>query len=188
MRADAARNLQVVLRESARLLGADPGARITDIAAAAGMDRRTIYRRFQSREELLHAIYRARLDALEAVIDGARVDEAPVLVALHALAEGGIRVSREWPVDIRVATEPDVLRRRGELNERMAAFFRRAERDGVLVSGLPESWPLALFQGILRTLAQDLPDLPTGRAADLAVDSFLRGLATEQVPARRSTS
>lgn len=185
MRADAARNLEAVLSASARLLGADPGARITDIAEAAGVDRRTIYRRFQSRDELLHAIYRARLDALEVVIDDARLDEAPVLVALHALAEGGIRISREWPVDIRAATEPDVVRRRGELNERMAAFFRRAEREGVLVAGLPQSWPLALFQSTLRTLAQELPDLSAGRAADLAVDSFLHGLAEERVPGRR---
>ena len=176
MRADAARNLEAVLSASARLLGADPGARITDIADAAGVDRRTIYRRFQSREELLHAIYRARLDALAAVIDAARLEEAPVLVALHALAEGGIRLSREWPVDIRAAVESDVVIRREEINDRMGAFLERGQREGLIDSGLPEGLPLAMLHAVLRTLALELPDLSSARAADLAVDSFLNGL------------
>ncbi|MFC9627623.1 TetR family transcriptional regulator, partial [Streptomyces sp. NPDC056930] len=46
MRADAARNLEAVLTAGARMLAADPGASIASIAAEAGVDRRTVYRRF----------------------------------------------------------------------------------------------------------------------------------------------
>jgi AcrR family transcriptional regulator len=176
MRADAARNLEAVLRASARLLAQDPSASIADIAEAAGVDRRTVYRRFESRDDLLQAIYRARLDALESVIEEARLDEAPFVVALHAFAEGGIGISREWPVDIRATVDPEIVRRRKVLNGRVAAFLRRAERQGDLASGLPEEWPLSLLQAQLRAVAQELPDLPAGRAADLVVETFLRGI------------
>ena len=83
MRADAARNLETVLTTGARMLAADPGVSIASIATEAGVDRRTVYRRFTSRDELLAAIYEARLTAIEHAIEDARLREAPVAVALH---------------------------------------------------------------------------------------------------------
>ncbi|MFE4723000.1 TetR family transcriptional regulator, partial [Streptomyces sp. NPDC056728] len=68
MRADAARNLETVLTTGARMLAADPTASISSIAAEAGVDRRTVYRRFASREELLATIYESRLEAVEQAI------------------------------------------------------------------------------------------------------------------------
>src|ERR1700754_2812022 len=99
VRADATRNVELVLRPGARLLADDPSASIAAIAAAAGVDRRTVYRRFASREELLAAVYRARLDAVEEAFEAARLREAPVAVALHLYVEGIIAVNRRWPVE-----------------------------------------------------------------------------------------
>ena len=73
VRADAARNLELLLTTGARMLAEDPAASIAAIAAAAGVDRRTVYRRFTAREELLAAVYQARLDAIEAAIEAARL-------------------------------------------------------------------------------------------------------------------
>jgi AcrR family transcriptional regulator len=70
------------------------GTRRSTIAAEAGVDRRTIYRRFASREELLEAIYLARLEAIEQATATARLVESPVPVALHRYVEGIIGVNR----------------------------------------------------------------------------------------------
>jgi len=78
MRADAARNIEKVLRTGARLLAQDPTTTIAAIAVAAEVDRRTVYRRFDSRETLLAAVYEARLDAVGKAIAAARLTEAPV--------------------------------------------------------------------------------------------------------------
>ena len=176
MRADASRNVEAVLRAAARVFSADPLARITDVAVAAGVDKRTVYRRFDSREDLLLAVYRARLDELEALIDATFADERPVRDALVAFAEGGIRLSRDWPVDIRAVADPAIRRRREELDARMDDFLRRAEQAGVVAAGLPGGWALRVLQTQLHTVAQEMPALQPGPAAALVVDTFLHGV------------
>src|SRR5260370_10713857 len=91
--------MELVVSTGARLLADDPSASIADIAAAAGVDRRTVYRRFASREELLAAVYEARYDAVEQAIAAARLREAPVAVALYLYVEGIIAVNRKLPAE-----------------------------------------------------------------------------------------
>lgn len=173
MRADAARNVEAVLRAAARVFSADPLARISDVAIAAGVDKRTVYRRFDSREDLLLAVYRARLDRLEELIDVSFSGDLAVSDALLTFAEGGIRLSRDWPVDIRAVTDQEVQRRRAELDARMDDFLGRA---GVIASGLPAGWALRVLQTQLHTVAQEMPALEPGPAAALVIETFLHGV------------
>ncbi|MBB5914070.1 AcrR family transcriptional regulator [Nocardia transvalensis] len=177
MRADAARNLELVLSTGARLLADDPSASIAAIAAAAGVDRRTVYRRFASREELLAAVYRARYDAVEEVIAAARLREAPVAVALHRYVEGIIAVNRQWPVEtFRMMSEKTIRARRQHFIDEVDAFLRRATDEGLLRADLPPGWIGALLPQLMLRAAEDLPDMSAARAADVVVDTMLHGL------------
>jgi AcrR family transcriptional regulator len=178
MRADAARNLDAVLRTGARLLAEDPTTSMAAIAAAAGVDRRTVYRRFAGREALLSAVFQAKLDSAERVLDEARLTEAPVAVALHRYVEGIIPVSRDWPLDTRrmMAGDPVAAARRQEQSARLDAFVERAADEGLLQAGLPAGWARALLDRLVDTAAHDFPDIPAPRAADLVVRTLLEGV------------
>src|SRR5690242_15462836 len=132
MRADAARNADAVLLAGAEVLAEAPDAPMSAIAAAAGVDRTTVYRRFRTRDALLYAIHEAKMDAVDAVFADARLDEAPVEVALHRWVEGTIGVSRRWPVDrSRLEANPAAAARGRDARARLDAFARRGQADGV---------------------------------------------------------
>ncbi|MFJ9538305.1 TetR/AcrR family transcriptional regulator [Streptomyces sp. NPDC101225] len=159
------------------MLAADPGASIASIAGEAGVDRRTVYRRFASREDLLAAIYAARLTAVEQAIEDARLREAPVAVALHRYVENIITVNRTWPVDLtRMLADEDVRARRDASVHEVDVFLRRATDEGLLRPDLPEGWAGALMPQLMHLVSRQLPRLSAGRAADVVVDTLLNGL------------
>ncbi|KUN18165.1 TetR family transcriptional regulator [Streptomyces antibioticus] len=161
------------------MLAADPAASIASIAAEAGVDRRTVYRRFANRDDLLAAIYEARLTAIEHAIEDARLREAPVAVALHRYVENIIAVNRTWPVDLaRMLAEGSVHARRDASIEEVDAFLRRATDEGLLRTGLPEGWASALLPQLMHLVSRQLPELSPGQAADVVVDTLLNGIGT----------
>jgi AcrR family transcriptional regulator len=180
MRADAARNLTVVLRAGARLLAEDPGTSMAAIAAAAGVDRTTVHRRFASREALLSAVFQAKLDSAERVLDEARLTEAPIPVALHRYLEGIIPVTREWPVDTRrmMQKDPAARTRRQEQGARVDTFIRRAIDEGYLRANADPTWARAVLDELVDTIAHRFTDVDPPQAADLVAATFLHGLGT----------
>jgi len=175
LRADAARNLDVLLETGARLLADDPGASMAAIAAEAGVDRRTVYRRFDNRGALVDAVYRATLDAVDEALADARLDSAPVAVALHRLVEGFIGVIRRYPIESeRMSCDAELYPRVLDHMERLAVFMRRAADEGLMRSDLPHGLASDLLKQILNVVARQ-PQLDPGPAADLAVDILLTG-------------
>ncbi|WP_197039926.1 TetR/AcrR family transcriptional regulator [Nocardia sp. NRRL WC-3656] len=179
MRADAARNIELVLTTGARLLADDPSASLSAIAAAAGVDRRTVYRRFASRDDLLAAVYQARYDAVEEAIASARLREAPVAVALHRYVEAIIGVNRRWPVQTaRLVADETIRGRREPLIAEVDVFLRRATDEGLLRPGLPAGWVSTLLAQLMVDAAKNLPQFDPARAADIVVDTLLHGVGS----------
>ncbi|AYN33858.1 TetR/AcrR family transcriptional regulator [Streptomyces albus] len=176
MRADAARNLDAVLGTGARLLARDPGTSIAAIARAAGVDRRTVYRRFPTREALMAAVHTAKLDACEEVVARARLDEAPVAVALHRYAEGIITATRKWPVDLRQVQDAEAGARLDRLLGHLDAFFERAVREGAVRPGLPGGWARTLLVHLTTLASLEMPELTPERGADMVTRTLFTGI------------
>src|SRR5262245_14099878 len=179
MRADAARNVEAVLLTGARMLADDPTVSVGAIAREAGVDRSTVYRRFPTRESRLAAVFEAKLDAAEEAVDAARLEEAPIAVALHRLVEGIVEVSRRWPVDLARMREDEASERRAdELRARFDAFLERAARKGAVRPGLDLAWArdvlLALID--LACHGEHQAHLAPGSAAHRVTDTFRRAI------------
>jgi AcrR family transcriptional regulator len=142
------------------------------------VDRRTVYRRFETREALLAAVFQAKIDSSERVLDEARLVEAPVTVALHRYVEGIISVSREWPVDTRrmMRADPVASARREEQSRRLDTFVQRAAAEGVLRADLPPGWARSLLDSLIDSAAHHFAGIEAPRAADLVVDTLLNGI------------
>jgi AcrR family transcriptional regulator len=177
MRADAERNLDAVLQTGARLLAEDPSTSIATIAAKAGIDRRTVYRRFASREALLCAVFHTRLDAVDEVCAHARLEDAPVAVALHRFVEGIISVTRRWPLDTeRMDCDSEGYDRMLVQRERVSRFIERAIAEGLIRPDLPDGLARALLIEIVHLIARQFPQIAPAPAADIIVDAILCGI------------
>jgi AcrR family transcriptional regulator len=161
------------------MLAEDPSASITAIATAAGVDRRTVYRRFAGRDELLAAVYQARLTGIEEAIRGARFAEAPVPVALHSYVEAIVGVNRRWPVELsRMRSDPVVRERRTRAVATVDAFLRRAADEGFLRPGPTAGWAGSVLGRLVHLTASEMRELSAAQAADLLVDTFLHGFGS----------
>ncbi|WP_017625099.1 TetR/AcrR family transcriptional regulator [Nocardiopsis chromatogenes] len=81
MRADAARNREAVLQAAGLLFDSadDPaGVSMDDVAAAAGVGKGTLFRRFGDRAGLVRALYELRTERMAAEFEGATGGEDPV--------------------------------------------------------------------------------------------------------------
>jgi AcrR family transcriptional regulator len=179
LRADAARNLDAVLQAGARLLAEDPRTSVSAIAAVAGVDRRTVYRKFPNRDALLCGVFQAKLDALDDVLAQSRLTEAPVGVALHKLVEGAVAVTRSYPVGHeQMSCSSSVFEKHLEQRARIETFLRRAGDEGLIRADLPDGMAFALLRCIVALVAHQFSDLECGRAADLAVEILLDGIGS----------
>lgn len=147
-RADARRNREAVIEAAIIALAVDPNASMADIAAAAGLGRTTVYRHFDTREELIGALFERVVSeaqtATSAVIkDGGDAAETlrslgPVMVEigvrfrfLHSHLELGAEVfanSKEMPDDP------------------VRTFLLEAQRTGELRDDAPVGWMQSLMQ------------------------------------------
>ena len=137
-RRDARSNRARILDVAQRVLADNPDATINDVAAAAGVVRRTVYAHFASREALIDGIALEAVERISAAL--ARVpaaDESAVTVFVRQTL-ALTRVGDQYRLLLAVARTDlghngihDIL---GPMRESAAAVIRRGQREGVFSS------------------------------------------------------
>jgi AcrR family transcriptional regulator len=178
-RADAQRNIAVILDAAVDLLAERPGATMSEIATAAGVARQTVYAHYDSREALLSSVAERAMTQAVAAIDAAEPQGGPPDEALERLIPAWWEtVERHARVlEALGAAFPDdeaihALHR--PILERLERLIRRGRRAGVFDREAPVAWMSAAFLGLMHTAAEEvamgrISASDAGRALGLSV-------------------
>lgn len=153
-------DMDALLAHAARLLALRPAASMDEVAAAAGISRATLFRRYPSRAALVSALSERALGAYLGALERARPEEgtAPdalrrVLRELAQLAPvHGLLVLQ--PVDR--DTERALADRAGRGDQRLTALVRRGQEAGDFRVDLPAGWVLTTITWLVVGAADGL--------------------------------
>ena len=133
-----------LLSRAAEVLSAAPAASMEEIAAAVGISRATLFRRYPNRQVLVSAVARAAAEAYVDATDAARLEEGPPDVALRrligALAPLGARFGLLTSQLLDELVEQELLALVHDSDEQMRALVRRGQEDGVFRVDFDAEW------------------------------------------------
>ena len=187
LRADAERTVRTILEAAERVLARDPAATMEEIAAAAGVARTTVHRRFSTREALLASLAGWASRQLEAAVDEARPDTAPPLVALYQATANVLRVKISWSfaMDSALAKGDEVEEIQSRMLDTCDRLFRRLRDTGALRADVDPVWARRVYYALIHQACQDVvaesaPDVDT--LATQLIDTLLRGVGAPAAP------
>lgn len=176
-RADAVRNREKVIAAAEQVFaeqGVDAG--IPEIAERAGVGKGTVYRNFETKDDLVAAILIRRMDRFDQDILEALESDDPGTAFRAALQNAAARASDlsfpagiYWP-----GKSPELDEVKARVKKNMARLVTKARKAGAIRKDarVDEIW--VLFGGTCRTLADAGEKDPKvwRRHTDLVVDAF----------------
>ena len=187
LRADAERTVRTILEAAERVLTRDPAATMEEIAAAAGVARTTVHRRFSTREALIASLAGWASRQLEAAVDEARPDSAPPLVALYQATANVLRVKSSWGFSMgtALATGGDVEEIHCRILDTCDRLFRRLRDSGALRADVDPVWARRVYYALIHEACQDVGTESGPYADTLAtqlINTLLRGVGSPAAP------
>jgi AcrR family transcriptional regulator len=175
------RTRRAILDAAVRVLGANPGASLAEVAAAAGVGRTTLHRYFPERADLREGIIVDGLERSRAAIDRARLGEGAAPDALVRLCAEHFELGE---VLLLIFSDPDLMadpRWSAEDEEVLAvrSVIERGQAEGTIDASQPSTWIEAMLWALLYTAWDHARARGTSRheALDLCLRSLRRAIA-----------
>jgi TetR/AcrR family transcriptional regulator, mexCD-oprJ operon repressor len=170
-RADAERNITAILDAALACFGRSPDASMTEIAAAAGVGRVTLYGHFPSREALIGTLMERAVTLTAAALDEAGMEDGPADEAVGRVVRLAWRHLDRYRATLAAATgdlTPDAIRdRHAAVLDRVDRLVERGQAEGAFRTDLPRPWLITAIYTLMHAAAQevDAGRLPADDAA-----------------------
>ncbi|WP_345574375.1 helix-turn-helix domain-containing protein [Streptomyces prasinosporus] len=178
LRADAERSVRAILEAAERVLAEEPGASLEQIAAAAGVARTTIHRRFANRQALIEALASSAARQLARAVDDGRPDTAPPLVAMHRITANVLQVKSAWTFALELPADPDseaaALHR--DIDRRCIAVLKQAQDDKLIDEAADLDWVRRVYYALIgESLHGNADGADPDTLATRIIDTLLHG-------------
>lgn len=173
---------QAVLEAATWLLGANPGASMQEIAAAAAISRASLHRLFPTRADLIAGIGDLAVERVTAAVAAACLDDGPALDALQRVAQELEPVVHQFwflAIDAQLHESEDVRKADRQVHEALLGLFQRGQEEGVLRADLPTGWLLRAYGWLLyaAVTAARRGEIAPRDTARLVLSTFITGTA-----------
>lgn len=145
-------------------------ASMTDVAAAAGVARATVYRYFPKRQVLLDELAAVAVADAGARLVAARLDNLDAREAVERAIRALVEVGDALVVLARERVRPDPAQFEHELAAPLRQIFERGQQNSELRNDVPASWLADALVGLIVGVLRSTPSL--GR------EDTISGLAT----------
>lgn len=174
------RTRAAILAATASVLADDRSATLPDIARAAGVGRTTVHRYFNDRESLVREATSDAVRILEAMLEGAGVDDGPAVDAMRRVIAAMVAIGDRIVFlfgDPRVMESlPPHQQPNGDVL--VTRLIERGQRDGTFDSELPALWIKHTLWSLVLRGCQDVRngDLPTYAVTAAIIRTFEHGV------------
>ncbi|MFB4283863.1 TetR/AcrR family transcriptional regulator [Nonomuraea sp. MTCD27] len=170
--------MRAILEAAERVLAQESGASMEQIAAAAGVARTTIHRRFASRQALIEALASSAARQLAQAVDDGRPDTAPPLVAMHRITANVLEVKSAWAFALGLPAAPGseaaVLHQ--HIARSCTAVLKRAQDDKLIDQAADLDWVRRVYYALIgESLHGNADGADPDTLAARIIDTLLHG-------------
>jgi AcrR family transcriptional regulator len=181
--ARAKRSQKALLKAGMEQLNENPDATLSDIAAHAGVGRATLYRQYETRENLILAISIDCFDVIDKATAHIESQALSALDAIRLLFESVMPLTREYQflmnLDRVIENDPKIeainKKQRKEMVDLVAYTKKKKEID----KAFPTSWVVNLIEGLFYAGWMQIQQQgsKSEEVAELAYKTLCRGIA-----------
>lgn len=185
-RADARRNVTVILDAATVCLARDPDVSVADIAAHAGLGRITVYGHFKTRTELVDAVLTRVIEQADEILGSTDTTSEPA-AALERLVDSSWQIVQQFRNILAAAQRelpPERIRGvHDRVLRRVTTLISRGQQSGVFRTDLPKRWLTDVAFALMHAAADEVN---AGRLnPDKAADYITKTLLASYEPPRR---